>query len=128
MCVCNSAVAGRNSAAADASDADRTATLESTDATRAGMELADLDVRDAAVAVFAVGAPLAPARRLLPFEFGLDAQRFHLVHLADGFAQVLGELAAVVLVARVERDQHLAVDLLREADAVRVVWKRRRKG
>lgn len=120
MCVCNSAVAGRNTAA-DAADADRTATLESPTA-GTGMELADLDVRDAAVAVFAVGAALATPRRLLPLEFGLDAQRFHLVHLADGFAQVLGELAAVVLVARVERDQHLAVDFLREPDAVRVVW------
>lgn len=82
---------------------------------------ADLHVRHARVAVLAVGAPLA-AGRLLPLQFGLDAERFHLVHLADRLPEVLGELAPVVLVAGVERDQHLAVDLLRQADAVRVVW------
>ena len=39
----------------------------------------------------------------------------------DGLSQILHELAPVVLVPRVERDQHFAVDVGRQADAVLVV-------
>lgn len=113
MCVCNSAFARRDATA------DRATTLvQMMVMVLAG---ADLHVGNARVAVLAVGTPLT-AGRLLPVQFGLDAERFHFVHLADGLPEVLGELAPVVLVAGVERDQHLAVDLLRQPDTVRVVW------
>lgn len=75
---------------------------------------ANLHVGHARVPVFAVAAAATlTSGRLLPFQFGFDAQGFHFVHLADGLAEVLGELAPVVLVAGVERDQDLVVDLLR---------------
>uniref|UniRef100_A0A182QGI8 Uncharacterized protein n=1 Tax=Anopheles farauti TaxID=69004 RepID=A0A182QGI8_9DIPT len=85
---------------------------------------ANFHVRDATVAVLAVGRTRTTAGRLLALQFRLDAERFHLVHLADRLAQILRELAAIVLVARIERDQHLAVDLLRQPDAELVVWKK----
>lgn len=40
---------------------------------------------------------------LAAVELPLYPHRLHLVHLGDALAQVLGELAAVVFIARVER-------------------------
>lgn len=63
---------------------------------------ADLDVGDSRVAIFRAAARSSAA--LLPLEFRLNSQRLHLVHFADGFPQVLRELASVVLVTGVECD------------------------
>lgn len=46
-------------------------------------------------------------------EFSLDAHGLHLVHLGDALAQVFSELAAVVLVAGVERRQTTPVHAAR---------------
>lgn len=90
-------------------------------------ELNRFDVTDdATVAVLHVVVhPISSAsRRLqLPLQLQLDADRFHLVHLGDGLAQVVGELASIVLVASVERGKNLRVDLLRQANAKRIIWK-----
>ena len=72
-----------------------------------------LDVGDARVAILGHGPPPAA---LLPIQLGLDAQILHLVHLAHRLAQVLGKLAPVMLVARVEHHQHPAVQPLAQTD------------
>lgn len=79
----------------------------------------DLDVRDAAVPVLRA-RPVAAAG-LLSLQLGLYAQVLHFVHLADGLLQVLRELAPVVLVPRVERDQHLVAHALGQPNAVGVI-------
>lgn len=60
---------------------------------------------------------------LAPTELALYTHRLHFVHLGDTLPQVFSKLAAVVLVARVERGQAAAVHAARESNAERVVCK-----
>lgn len=80
----------------------------------------DLNVGHTAVAIIRISRGPIPCR-FLSLQFGLNAQRFHLIHFANGLFKILGKLAAIVLVACIECDEDFAIDLLRQLNAERIV-------